>query len=64
MKYNNSIYRTDNHRGIKLVIKADDLLSLEQMMRHTFRNLQEQLKKPYSSNSRLSTREVLQMKDT
>jgi hypothetical protein len=60
-KYTNSIYRTDTHRGTKIIIKANNLLILEDMLTQSLNRVKEQLKMPYSADSKLSTREVLKM---
>lgn len=64
MKFHNSTYRTDNQRGIKIVIKANNLLILEDMLMQSLKRVQEQLKEPYSADSKLTVREVYEMNRT
>lgn len=61
MKFTNSTYRTDNDRGTKIVIKANNLLILEDMLMFQLKQVQEQLKQPYSADSKLTVREVYEM---
>lgn len=58
MKYKNKASSIHNQNGISLHIKAKNLLGLENMLETILKETKEQLDKPYSAESKQSTREV------